>query len=100
MGGQACILYGAAEFSHDVDVAVLASEKNIQQLRAALLELSSCGADDASSRLRTWAPLSDNLPEVARALRAEEDAYRAADQEHWRPLRAELYEWRRSRRKA
>jgi len=41
MGGQACILYGAAEFSRDVDVAVLASEKNIHQLRAALLELKA-----------------------------------------------------------
>ena len=25
MGGQACVLYGAAEFSRDVDVAVLAA---------------------------------------------------------------------------
>jgi hypothetical protein len=25
MGGQACILYGAAEFSRDVDIAVPAS---------------------------------------------------------------------------
>ena len=35
MGGQACILYGAAEFSRDVDVAILASEANLQRLRAA-----------------------------------------------------------------
>ena len=27
MGGQACILYGAAEFSRDVDLAVRADEK-------------------------------------------------------------------------
>jgi hypothetical protein len=39
MGGQACILYGAAEFSRDVDFAVLASEKNLQSLRAALAEM-------------------------------------------------------------
>jgi hypothetical protein len=32
MGGQACILYGAAEFSRDVDVAVLASEANLRQV--------------------------------------------------------------------
>jgi hypothetical protein len=32
MGGQACILYGAAEFSRDVDVAVLASEGNLDRL--------------------------------------------------------------------
>jgi hypothetical protein len=27
MGGQACILYGGAEFSRDIDFAILASEE-------------------------------------------------------------------------
>jgi hypothetical protein len=39
MGGQACILYGAAEFSRDVDVAVLADDRNLSRLQAALDEL-------------------------------------------------------------
>ena len=39
MGGQACILYGAAEFSRDVDLAVLADERNLDHLRGALSEL-------------------------------------------------------------
>ena len=39
MGGQACVLYGAAEFSRNVDVAVLASESNLDRLRLALDEL-------------------------------------------------------------
>ena len=39
MGGQACILYGAAEFSRDVDVVVLADDKNLDRLRSALDEL-------------------------------------------------------------
>lgn len=39
MGGQACILYGAAEFSRDVDVAIAADEKNLTRLRHALAEL-------------------------------------------------------------
>jgi hypothetical protein len=39
MGGQACILYGAAEFSRDVNLAVLADENNLQRLRRALQEL-------------------------------------------------------------
>jgi hypothetical protein len=39
MGGQACILYGAAEFSRDVDLAVLADERNLARLRSALCEL-------------------------------------------------------------
>jgi hypothetical protein len=41
MGGQACILYGAAEFSRDVDLAVLADERNLARLRAALDELGA-----------------------------------------------------------
>jgi hypothetical protein len=39
MGGQACIVYGAAEFSRDVDLAVLASPKNVDRLHRALAEL-------------------------------------------------------------
>jgi len=39
MGGQACILYGAAEFSRDVDVAIAASDDNLDRLRKALTEL-------------------------------------------------------------
>jgi hypothetical protein len=39
MGGQACILYGAAEFSRDIDVVVLADVKNLERLRKALREL-------------------------------------------------------------
>jgi hypothetical protein len=39
MGGQACVLYGAAEFSRDVDLAVFASEANLSQLNQALVDL-------------------------------------------------------------
>jgi len=39
MGGQACILYGAAEFSRDTDLAVLASPANLARLEAALADL-------------------------------------------------------------
>ncbi len=39
MGGQACVLYGAAEFSRDADFAVLASPENLDRLRAALDDL-------------------------------------------------------------
>src|SRR5690349_7549028 len=41
MGGQACILYGGAEFSRDIDFAVLASEENLLQLKACLDELEA-----------------------------------------------------------
>jgi hypothetical protein len=41
MGGQACILYGAAEFSRDTDLAVLASPENLTRLRKALDDLQA-----------------------------------------------------------
>lgn len=39
MGGQACVLYGAAEFSRDTDLAILAETDNLARLRAALDDL-------------------------------------------------------------
>lgn len=41
MGGQACVLYGAAEFSRDCDVAILCDAQNLERLAAALVELSA-----------------------------------------------------------
>ena len=41
MGGQACVFYGAAQFSKDVDLALLASEENYSRLLAALGELNA-----------------------------------------------------------
>lgn len=39
MGGQACVFYGAAEFSRDTDFAILADAPNLERLAAALREL-------------------------------------------------------------
>jgi hypothetical protein len=39
MGGQACVFYGAAEFSRDTDFAILADAANLVRLRKALAEL-------------------------------------------------------------
>jgi hypothetical protein len=41
MGGQACVFYGAAQFSRDVDLAVLADAQNFDRLRNALNELNA-----------------------------------------------------------
>lgn len=41
MGGQACILYGAAEFSRDSDFVVLADKANLDLLQEALRELQA-----------------------------------------------------------
>jgi hypothetical protein len=42
MGGQACVLYGGAEFSRDVDFAVLADAANLTRLGRA--GRRSCGS--------------------------------------------------------
>jgi len=39
MGGQACVFYGAAEFSRDTDLLILADPANLERLEAALQDL-------------------------------------------------------------
>jgi hypothetical protein len=41
MGGQACVFYGAAEFSRDTDFAILAVAANLARLRRALADLQA-----------------------------------------------------------
>ena len=41
MGGQACVFYGAAEFSRDVDFALTADEENLARLSGALADLEA-----------------------------------------------------------
>ncbi len=41
MGGQACVFYGAAEFSRDTDLAILADTENLARLRRALADLQA-----------------------------------------------------------
>ncbi len=41
MGGQACVFYGAAQFSKDLDLLLLAEERNFAALLAALHELGA-----------------------------------------------------------
>ena len=41
MGGQACVFYGAAEFSRDTDLAILADTANLERLRQALADLQA-----------------------------------------------------------
>jgi hypothetical protein len=86
MGGQACILYGAAEFSRDADFAILSSAENIERLRAALAAL------DAS--VIAVPPFEQRHLERGHAIHFRA---RALDREYWRPLRAELEELRKQR---
>ena len=41
MGGQACVFYGAAEFSRDTDIVILADSDNLDRLNAALSALDA-----------------------------------------------------------
>ena len=41
MGGQACVLYGAAEFSRDTDFAIVADPANLERLRKAVEDLQA-----------------------------------------------------------
>ncbi|MBI3852892.1 MAG: hypothetical protein HY298_21770 [Verrucomicrobia bacterium] len=41
MGGQACVFYGAAEFSRDTDLAIVANAANLARLRRALEDLEA-----------------------------------------------------------
>jgi len=41
MGGQACILYGAAKFSRGTDIAVLGEPENLERLQGALADLQA-----------------------------------------------------------
>jgi len=39
LGSQACVFYGAAEFSRDCDIVILSDEANLGRLASALEEL-------------------------------------------------------------
>lgn len=41
MGGQACVFYGAAEFSRDTDLAILANSENFARLNKTLTDLNA-----------------------------------------------------------
>lgn len=41
MGGQACVIYGSAEFSRDIDLAILADSENLSKIAMALTELQA-----------------------------------------------------------
>ena len=41
MGGQACVFYGAAEFSRDCDIVIVAEDENLTRFNSALAELQA-----------------------------------------------------------
>jgi hypothetical protein len=82
MGGQACILYGAAEFSRDADFAILASPENLGRLTEALAELQ---AEVIA------------VPPFEMHYLTEERRERDLDRLYWEPLKSELESLRHRR---
>ena len=80
MGGQACVLYGAAEFSRDLDLALLPDTANLDRLETALA---------IPAQLESGA--------LYRALRDEEEEERRRDALYWKPLRERIERLRRSK---
>ena len=68
MGGQACVLYGAAEFSRDTDLVILADERNLARLRR-VAALRDEEADEREADRRYWAPLRSDLERMRHRLR-------------------------------
>lgn len=56
MGGQACILYGGAEFSRDTDIALLANTDNMGKVTVALLDLGLSGRGEQMFTIRRGWP--------------------------------------------
>jgi len=54
MGGQACVLYGGAEFSRDTDILVVADPANLARLQAAVDELQADVIAVPPSRAASW----------------------------------------------
>lgn len=77
MGGQACVLYGAAEFSRDLDLALLPDPANLDRLELATSENLASGA-------------------LSQVLRDEEEEERRRDAAYWKPLREQIERLRRS----
>jgi len=66
MGGQACVFYGAAEFSRDTDLAILASSENLARLNKALKDLQAEVIDNSTIELMS-------LPDLVQAKKTQRD---------------------------
>ncbi|MCX7046483.1 MAG: hypothetical protein NTX50_13490 [Candidatus Sumerlaeota bacterium] len=109
MGGQACVLYGAADFSRDLDLAIGMQPGDVQSITDALralkaekiffppLEAQSLARGHAC-HYRCFAPGVEELRiDLMATMRGCDPFEREADCIYWAPLRAELEMWRRQR---
>ena len=127
MGGQACVFYGAAEFSRDLDLLIPVNADNLNRVRAGLADLLAdpiavpvtepplnpellarghafhfrCHRPDVEGlRIDLMARLRNGsrFDELSRALKAEEEEARERDRAYWEPLKRELEQFRHERR--
>jgi hypothetical protein len=80
IGGQACVFYGAAEFSRDLDLLILSGAGNLRRIPPGMLPV----------RPAVQAALRGRTDEVAQALEDEQQEQRRRDREYWEPLKREL----------
>jgi len=111
MGGQACVFYGAAEFSRDCDIVIVADDQNLLRLQAALDALEAVWLREsrtpevliavAARHPERCSQLAPARPLLAEALAASQTALRLelakeelrerqADEAYGRPLQREL----------
>jgi hypothetical protein len=104
MGGQACMLYGAAEFSRDTDVCLHADPENLARLQRALDNLQAERIAvppfeaqyllSVEARPAVLAALGGDFSAVCTCMLAEVWREREPDA-YWLPLRRELERLRR-----
>lgn len=68
MGGQACVFYGAAEFSRDTDFAIATDPENMGRIEAALAEEERM--ERVADRIY-WNPLRKELEQMRHASRPD-----------------------------
>lgn len=68
MGGQACVFYGAAEFSRDTDCAIATDPENMGRIEAALAEEERM--ERVADRIY-WNPLRKELEQMRHASRPD-----------------------------
>ena len=88
MGGQACVLYGAAEFSRDTDIVVVADADNLRRLQAAV--------NDLKAESIAVPPFERRFLEAGHAVHFR-CRLPEADRRYWAPLKRELEQLRRYR---
>jgi len=119
MGGQACVFYGAAQVSKDIDLVLLVTihyrengtaprtewiefwlrQARTPELLAELVQRFPAEARaQAERRLLLRLAMRGEVEALRAALDAETRAEQAKDRAYWDPLKAEIEAWRRAER--